>query len=83
MSAIVGVGEKPEDARVEKALHTISEYVSHFYNFKGYHKFKEKFHPLWEPRYLIYQGPASLPLVLSTLLNVHTGGNFLWKYLVK
>ena len=78
LSAIVGVGEKPDDPRVEKALHTISEYFSRFYNFKGLHNFKEKFHPNWEPRYLIYQGPASLPIVLSTLLNVHTGGNFLW-----
>ena len=83
LSAIVGVGEKPDDPRVEKALHTISEYLSRFYNFKGLHNFKEKFHPSWEPRYLIYQGPASLPLVLTTLLNVHTGGNFLWKYLWK
>ena len=39
LSAIVGVGEKPEDPRVEQALHTISEYVSRFYNFKGLHNF--------------------------------------------
>ena len=83
LSAIVGVGEKPDDPRVEKTLHTISEYVSRFYNFKGLHKFKEKFHPRWEPRYLIYRGAANLPIVMSTLLNVHTGGNFLWKYLKK
>jgi phosphatidylglycerol lysyltransferase len=83
LSAIVGIGEKPDDPRVEQALHTISDYVSRFYNFRGLHNFKEKFHPRWEPRYLIYKGLASLPLVLSTLLNVHTGGNFLWKYLRK
>ncbi len=81
LSAIVGVGEKPEDPRVEKALHTISEYVSRFYNFKGLHAFKEKFHPQWEPRYLVYPGAASLPLVLTTLLRVHSGENFLWKFL--
>ena len=52
LSAIVGVGEKPDDPRVEQALHTISETISRFYNFKGLHKFKEKFHPRWEPRYL-------------------------------
>jgi phosphatidylglycerol lysyltransferase len=83
LSAIVGVGEKPGDPRVEQALHTLSDYVSRFYNFKGLHNFKEKFHPNWEPRYLIYQGPASLPLVLSTILQVHTEGNFLWKFLRK
>lgn len=83
LSAIVGVGEKQDDPRVEQALHTISEYVSRFYNFKGLHEFKEKFHPRWEPRYMIYPGAASLPLVLSTLIQVHSGGNYLWKYLGK
>lgn len=81
LSAIVGVGEKPEDPRVEQALHTIAEYVSRFYNFKGLHAFKEKFHPRWEPRYLVYPGVSSLPLVLSTLLKVHSGNNFLFKFL--
>ncbi len=83
LSAIIGVGEKPDDPRLDQAIHTISEYVSRFYNLKGLHKFKEKFHPHWEPRYLIYQGMGSLPLVLNTLLQVHSGDHFLWKFLRK
>lgn len=83
LSAIVGVGEKPDDPRVEKALHTLSEYVSRFFNFRGLHDFKEKFHPDWQPRYLVYPGAASLPLVLNTLLQVHSGSNYLWKFLKK
>jgi phosphatidylglycerol lysyltransferase len=81
LSAIVGVGEKPEDPRVEQALHTIAGYVSRFYNFRGLHSFKEKFHPRWEPRYLVYPGPGSLPLVMTTLLRVHSGNDFAWKFL--
>ncbi|GAP08620.1 uncharacterized conserved protein [Anaerolinea thermolimosa] len=81
LSAIVGVGEKPEDPRVEQALHVIAEYVSRFYNFKGLHAFKEKFHPRWEPRYLVYPGVGSLSLVLTTLLKVHSGEGFLFKFL--
>jgi phosphatidylglycerol lysyltransferase len=83
LSAIVGVGEKSDDPRVEQALHTIAGYVSRFYNFKGLHGFKEKFHPRWEPRYLVYPGPGSLPLVLTTLLRVHSGNDFAWKFLKK
>jgi phosphatidylglycerol lysyltransferase len=83
LSAIVGVGEKVDDPWVEKALHTISEYISRFYNFKGLHTFKEKFHPGWEARYLAYRGSTSLPLVLNTLLQVHSGDNFLWKFFRK
>ena len=83
LSAIVGVGEKPDDPRAEQALHTISEYVSRFYNFKGLHNFKEKFNPQWEPRYLAYPGASTLPLVLSTILQVHVGKNYLVKFLGK
>ena len=83
LSALVGVGEKPDDPRMEQTLQTISEYVSRFYNFKGLHTFKDKFHPRWEPRYLVYPTAGSLPQVVSTLLRVHSGDDFLWKYLVK
>lgn len=83
LSAIVGVGEKHSDPTVEQTLHTIAESISRFYNFKGLHNFKEKFHPRWEPRYLIYPGLGSLPLILATLLRVHSGNNFLWKYIGK
>lgn len=83
LSAVVGGGEQPDDPRVEQALHKISEYVSRFYNFKGLHNFKDNFHPTWEPRYLAYRGAGNLPLVLNTLLAVHSGGNFLWKFLKK
>jgi phosphatidylglycerol lysyltransferase len=83
LSAMVGVGEKPDDPRMEQTLRALAEYVSRFYNFRGLHDFKEKFNPRWEPRYLAYLGPASLPLVLTTLLRTHSGDNFLWKYLRK
>jgi phosphatidylglycerol lysyltransferase len=83
LSALVGVGEKPDDLRMEQALRAISEYVNRFYNFKGLHTFKDKFHPRWEPRYLVYPTTGSLPQVLSTLLRVHSGDDFLWKYLKK
>ena len=83
LSAVVGVGEKQSDPRVEQALHTVADYVSRFYNFKGLHDFKEKFHPRWEPRYLVYPGSGSLPLILVTLLRVHSGNNFMWKFLGK
>jgi phosphatidylglycerol lysyltransferase len=81
VSSIVGVGEKPDDPRVEKALHTVAEYVKRFYNFRGLHTFKEKFHPTWEPRYIAYPGVASLPLVLSTLLWAHSGDNYIWRFI--
>jgi phosphatidylglycerol lysyltransferase len=35
-----------------------------FYNFQGLRQFKEKFDPVWEPKYLASPGGLSLPIVL-------------------
>lgn len=40
-------------------------YGQAFYNFQGLRAYKEKFHPVWEPRYLAYPGGLSLPRVLT------------------
>jgi phosphatidylglycerol lysyltransferase len=60
LSALAYVGESPGDPALDRALHFIYEHISRFYNFKGLHDFKEKFHPRWSPRYLIYSGAANL-----------------------
>jgi phosphatidylglycerol lysyltransferase len=73
LSGLAGVGEQPGDPAVERVLHYIYEHVNEFYNFKGLHAFKEKFHPIWSPRYLIYPGPASLLPVALALLQADSG----------
>ncbi len=83
LSPVVGVGEKPDDPRIERALHTISEFASRFFNFRGLRHFKEKFHPNWEARYLIYPGVASLPQVLASLIRVHSRNSILENFLPK
>jgi phosphatidylglycerol lysyltransferase len=73
LSALAGVGEDSDDPAVERALHYIYEHIYHFYNFKGLHAFKDKFHPLWIPRYLVYPGAASLPAVALALIQADAG----------
>jgi phosphatidylglycerol lysyltransferase len=79
-SALSRVGEKPDDPRLEKFLHYIYENFNRFYNFKGLHSFKEKFNPIWEPRYIIYPGLSSLPALLTAFIRVNSGDDFLWRY---
>lgn len=45
-----------------------------FYNFQGLRQYKEKFHPVWEPRYLAYPGGMSLPRVLADVSALIAGG---------
>jgi phosphatidylglycerol lysyltransferase len=81
MSALYGVGEDTHDPPPERALHFIYEHVNQFYNFKGLHEFKEKFHPTWSPRYLVYPGPASLIGVAVALERASAGDDFALTYL--
>jgi phosphatidylglycerol lysyltransferase len=77
LSAFSGVGEESSDPAVERTLHYIYRNVNRFYNFRGLHSFKEKFHPFWSPRYLVYPGPVNLPVVSAALLQANLGGSLL------
>jgi phosphatidylglycerol lysyltransferase len=80
LSPLWGVGEHPDDPKTEQALRYIYDHMNQFYNFKGLHAFKEKFHPHWSPRYLVYPGPASLPAIAFALNRISSGDNFIWDY---
>ena len=78
LSALAGVGEDASDPAVERALHYIYEHIYHFYNFKGLHTFKAKFHPEWSPRYLVYPGAASLAMVAIALIRADSSNDSSW-----
>lgn len=77
LSALAGVGESRQSPRLEKGLHYLYEHLNRFYNFEGLHSFKEKFHPLWEPRYLIYPGANALLEVVVGLIRADSGDRWL------
>jgi phosphatidylglycerol lysyltransferase len=45
-----------------------------FYNFQGLRRYKDKFDPVWEPRYLASPGGLVLPAVLGDLVQLISGG---------
>jgi phosphatidylglycerol lysyltransferase len=71
LSTFSGIGENPKDPALQRTLRFIYENVNRFYNFKGLHAFKEKFHPIWSTRYLVYPGAGSLPAVSISLLRAN------------
>ncbi|MCC7352838.1 MAG: bifunctional lysylphosphatidylglycerol flippase/synthetase MprF [Anaerolineae bacterium] len=81
LSSLAGVGEAADDPVIERGLHYIYEHINRFYNFKGLHAYKAKFHPEWSPRYLVYPGAASLPAVVVALIQADSGNDFPWGYL--
>lgn len=44
------------------------------YNFQGLRAYKEKFDPVWEPRYLVYPGGLKLPRILADIAALVAGG---------
>lgn len=46
----------------------------HFYNFQGLRQYKEKFRPVWEPRYIALPRGLALPRVLTNIATLVSGG---------
>lgn len=45
-----------------------------FYNFRGVRNFKEKFDPVWTPRYIVSPGGLALPRILTSIAALISDG---------
>ena len=45
-----------------------------FYNFRGLHRYKDKFDPEWEPRYIAVAGGIGVPMALANVASLISGG---------
>jgi phosphatidylglycerol lysyltransferase len=52
----------------------LTRHGGQFYNFDGLRHYKEKFEPVWEPRYLASPGGLALPVILTHLVQLISGG---------
>jgi len=66
------------DHRLAPHWHRIAAFVARngerFYGFKGLRTYKEKFNPIWEPRYLACPGGWALPQILLDVTSLISGG---------
>ncbi len=74
MSPLAGVGEEAYAKPLERAARLLFLFGEHFYNFRGLRRFKEKFHPRWEPRYLAVPAEWQVPRVLIDAAAITSGG---------
>ncbi len=60
------------------AWHRVGNFIfrhgEHFYNFEGLRRYKAKFDPTWDPRYLVARGGIALPRVLVDISVLIAGG---------
>jgi phosphatidylglycerol lysyltransferase len=71
LSGLAGRALAPFWTRLGSTLYRHGEA---FYNFQGLRQYKEKFDPVWEPRYLAAPGGLVLPRVLGDLATLIGGG---------
>jgi phosphatidylglycerol lysyltransferase len=58
----------------ERAGALVYRYGEHFYNFEGLRSYKDKFDPVWSPRYLACPGGLALPVILADIAALVAGG---------
>ena len=79
--AAVGSGRTRLGAAWHKLGRMVQRYGETFYNFEGLRKFKEKFDPVWRPRYLAAPDGLAMAGALLDVTALISGGvrNVLWK----
>lgn len=74
MAPLAGLDDRPQPSLWQKIGVFVYRHGEHFYNFRGLRSYKEKFDPVWEPRYLASPGGLALPQILTHLATLISGG---------
>jgi phosphatidylglycerol lysyltransferase len=61
----------------DRARTFLMEHLRRFYDFEGLFRWKSKFAPEFEPRYLVYPDPMALPGIVYALARAQSPGGFL------
>ena len=61
----------------DRARTFLMEHLRRFYDFEGLFRWKSKFAPEFEPRYLVYRDPMALPGIVYALARAQSPGGFL------
>ncbi|MEJ2471704.1 MAG: bifunctional lysylphosphatidylglycerol flippase/synthetase MprF [Desulfuromonadales bacterium] len=74
MAPLSGMENRPFAPLWHRIGALIFRHGEHFYNFEGLREYKQKFNPIWEPRYLAYPGGLALPRILLNISTLISGG---------
>lgn len=75
LAPLAGVGDRPGATLEERAIHLLYEHLNRFFSYKGLRAYKAKFEPIWEERFLVYEGgPPGLLNAAIALTRITEGG---------
>jgi phosphatidylglycerol lysyltransferase len=67
MAPLSGIENRPLAPLWNRAVNLAFRYGDHFYSFEGLRSYKEKFDPVWSPKYLASPGGLALPRILADI----------------
>jgi phosphatidylglycerol lysyltransferase len=79
MAPLAAVGEARRARPIERLARQFFLHGETWYNYQGLRKFKERFHPSWEPRYMAYRRPWDWPFAVAAATQLVSGG---WRALL-
>jgi phosphatidylglycerol lysyltransferase len=74
MAPLSGFQDSPVASLWTRLGSFVYEHGDAVYNFQGLRAYKEKFDPVWEPRYLAYPGGLRLPRIMADVSALVAGG---------
>lgn len=74
MAPLAGLETRTLAPLWNRAGAVLFQYGEHFYNFQGLREYKDKFDPVWQPRYLACPGGLRLPRILTNVATLISGG---------
>jgi phosphatidylglycerol lysyltransferase len=70
MAPLSGIENRPLAPMWNRVVNLAFHHSDHFYNFEGLRRYKEKFAPVWSPKYLASPGGWLLPRILADLVTL-------------
>lgn len=70
MATLSNVGQIPYSFYGERIAGRVFEHFNGLYRFQGLRRYKEKFNPKWEPRFLVYRKRHSLWVSMLKVMRV-------------
>jgi phosphatidylglycerol lysyltransferase len=74
MAPLAGIAQHERAPTWQQKGRLFFEHGERFYNFEGVRRFKEKFNPVWEPRYLAAPGGLAPLMALADIATLISGG---------
>jgi phosphatidylglycerol lysyltransferase len=73
MAPLSGLADREFSPTWNRVGAFVYRHGEHFYNFEGLRAYKDKFHPVWRPRYIACPGRTALPRIIMDVTSLIAG----------